>query len=315
MKLEIDNRVFSGTAQELWKQLLQVPENYTFVPRAELLKTYEYDDFTAELYIQNNAPERTQKVLKVIPRNLSTPAPAVAVPFYFPEAMLGFDLETLAVQERFAEVAMAAHLARRGFITISAEAYHLTYINSDADRLEWSRWQQSGNALLNDYPHWCGMGKLVADTRLLLDMLENDTRVDKNRIGIAGHSLGGKMAYCAGCLDKRVKVIMASDFGINWNQSNWHDVWYFGSKTEQLKAAGLELWQLLEIANGKPFMLLAGKFDNQESYLSMQKASCYAQTPEKLQIINHATGHRPPADVLLRGYDFLEKFLKEPLHP
>ena len=100
MKLEIDNRVFSGTAQELWKQLLQVPENYTFVPRAELLKTYEYDDFTAELYIQNNAPERTQKVLKVIPRNLSTPAPAVAVPFYFPEAMLGFDLETLAVQEQ-----------------------------------------------------------------------------------------------------------------------------------------------------------------------------------------------------------------------
>jgi len=29
-----------------------------------------------------------------------------------------------------------------------------------------------------------------------------------------------------------------------------------------------------------------------------------------LCVYNHATGHRPPTDVLERGYDFIDKYLK-----
>ncbi|MBE6380916.1 MAG: hypothetical protein E7047_08310 [Lentisphaerae bacterium] len=311
MELKLSQKTLSGTISEIWQQLLQVPANYTFKPRVELIKTYEFTDYTAELYLQANGPGTVQRVIKTVPRDFSAPLPAVAAPFYYPEAMLGFDPETMAVEERFAEIAMLTHLAQRGFIVISAEAYHLTYLKSDLPRLEWARWQQAGDALTLDYPDWCGIGKLAADTRLLLDMLESDPRVDKERIGIAGHSLGGKMAYYTGCIDPRVKVIMASDFGINYDQSNWHDSWYWGDKVKLLQAAGLEQWQLLDIANGKPFMLLAGQFDNMASFDSMQRSGAYPAGSEKLRIINHATGHRPPQDVLQQGYDFLQKYLQK----
>jgi hypothetical protein len=217
-------------------------------------------------------------------------------------------LETLEEIPRFSPVAILNHLVQRGFIAITAEAYHLTYLQSELDRLEWTRWRNAGEALTADHPQWSGVGKLTADTRLLVDDLMNDERVDHSKIGIAGHSLGGKMAFYNGCLDDRIRVILASDFGIGWEQSNWQESWYWGEKLEQLKHEGLEHSSLLGCAGGKPFCLLAGKYDDDHSWEIMQKAPGYTQS--QLQIVNHATGHRPPWDALCQGYDFMDRYLK-----
>ncbi len=297
---------------DLWRELLSVPEKYQFERSVKLVKNYQYDTFDAELYLQNNGPDTVQRVLITMPKNFSGKLPAVVIPFYFPEAMIGFDMETLEELPRFSEIAMSRFLAERGFITITADAYHLTYCTSDKSaREDFERWQRAGDALLADHPAWCGCGKLHADTQLLIDMLEKDERVDSNRIGIAGHSLGGKMAFYTGCLDERIKVMMASDFGINWDQTNWHDVWYWGDKVKKLIAEGLEHSQLLAMAGGKPFILLAGHYDNMASFDTMKRSGAYADSSEDLVIINHATGHRPPRDVLQKGMDFLEKYLKK----
>lgn len=310
MSIDLD-KLMNETRQDVWLQLLETPADYQYTSGVKFVKSYEYDTFNAELYIQNNGPGTVQRVLITMPKAFSGKLPAVAIPFYFPEAMIGFDMETLEELPKFSEIAMAKDLAERGFITITADAYHLTYCTSDkSDRMDFERWQRAGDALLRDYPLWCGCGKLHADTRLLLDMLENDERVDSDRIGIAGHSLGGKMAFYTGCLDKRVKVILASDFGINWDQTNWHNVWYWGDKVEKLKQLGMEHSQLLDMADGKPFMLIAGHYDNMTSYETMQKAPSYADVPDNLVILNHATGHRPPQEALTAGYRFLEKYLK-----
>ncbi len=295
---------------DLWRELLAVPEKYQFEPQVKHVKNYQYDTFDAELYIQNNGPDTVQRVLITMPKNFSGKLPAVVIPFYFPDAMIGFNMDTLEDLPRFSEIAMSRFLAERGFITITAEAYHLTYCTSDkSERDDFGRWQRAGEALLADYPAWCGCGKLHADTQLLIDILEKDERVDTDRIGIAGHSLGGKMAFYTGCLDDRIKVIMASDFGMNWDQTNWRDVWYWGDKVEKLKADGLEHSQLLEMAGGKPFMLIAGFYDNMDSWETMKRAKTYSVNSEDLVILNHATGHRPPQDALLKGFEFLEKYL------
>ena len=311
-KMSIDlDKLMNETKFDIWQQLLEVPANYQYTKGVEYVKSYEYDTFNAELYIQNNGPGTVQRVLKTMPKDFSGKLPAVVVPFYFPEAMVGFDLETLEDLPKFSEIAMCKDLAERGFITITADAYHLTYCPEDkSDRLDFERWQRAGEALLKDHPQWCGCGKLTADTRLLIDMLEKDERVDADRIGIAGHSLGGKMAFYTGCLDKRIKVILASDFGINWDQTNWHNVWYWGDKVKKLQSAGLEHSQLLAMAEGKPFMLLAGLYDNMASFDTMQNSNAYESGSEDLIILNHATGHRPPDEALNAGYRFLEKYLK-----
>ena len=293
-----------------WLKMLQIPDSYQYQKTIELICKYEFEKFDAELYRQANGPDTFQRVLKVFPKNCSRPLPAVAVPFYRPEKMIGFELDTGEILQNCIGIAMMAHLAQRGFIAASADAYHLTYVKSDLDREDFSRWKDCGEALTRDYPEWCGMGKLLADTRLLIDTLDSDPRVDSSRIGIAGHSLGGKMAFYAGCLDPRIKAILASDFGIGWDQTNWNDIWYWGDRVEKLKKAGLEHSQLLTMSGGKPFFLLAGKYDNEESRKIMLRAHGYESHPEYLGFLNHATGHRPPPDALAAGYDFLERHLK-----
>ena len=61
------------------------------------------------------------------PKGKSGKLPAVAVPFYYPEAMLGFDPATGEKLPSFTGVTMLADLARRGFVAATADAYHLTY--------------------------------------------------------------------------------------------------------------------------------------------------------------------------------------------
>ena len=74
----------------IWQKLLQVPENYLFEHKITPVKRFEYQDFDAELYLQNNGPGTVQRVLKVLPKNINKALPAVVVPFYFPEAVIGF---------------------------------------------------------------------------------------------------------------------------------------------------------------------------------------------------------------------------------
>lgn len=292
-----------------WLAFLGQPGDYAYQPSFELMKSLVHPEFDGELYRQANGPGTFQRTLMVFPKKTVGPLPAVVVPFYFPEAMLGFELDTGEVLPFYEGIEMMLHLVRRGFAAISADAYHLTYRTSMRARRDTLRWKEMGTALLQDHPGWTGIGKLTADTRLLVDALCNDPRIDACRIGIAGHSLGGKMAFYAGCLDSRIKAILASDFGFGWEQSNWNECWYWGDKINALKAAGMEHSQLLELAAPKPFYLIAGECDNEESLRLMRKARGYEASPGHLGFTNHATGHRPPQQALEKSYQFLEKWI------
>ena len=289
---------------ELGTSSVEIPEGkLTFV------KKYTYDQFDIEMYVQSNGPDTVQRVSMVIPKSAKNPCPAVVVPFYYPEAMMGFNPENGEKITKFGDIPMMIHLAERGYITISAEAYHLTYIHQKPENEDFSFWQIAAEKLRKDNHDWSGVGKLVSDTKLLIDALCEDERVDSERIGIAGHSLGGKMAFYTGCLDERIKVIVANDFGIGWEQTNWNDIWYWGDHVNTLKEKNMDHSELLSIAYPKPFCLVAGQYDNAESFEIMCKAKGYSQGDERLKIVNHQTGHIPPFYALNEAYDFLDKWL------
>ena len=296
--------------KQLWLQAIGVPAEKLPKEPMTLLARYAYPDFDVELYSQPNGKNTVQRVMMAFPKNAAEKCPAVAVPFYFAEAMLGFDPATEEKFPRYGLYPIMADLARRGYVTASADAYHLTYIKSERTRDDFKRWADAAEALHRDHPNWTGFGKLVADTRLLIDALVADPRVDAERIGIAGHSLGGKMAFYTGCLDERVQVILASDFGIGWDQTNWRDTWYWADKVEDLISKGMDHAQLLGLAAPKPFCLIAGQFDNTDSWDMMCRAPGYTPGDGRLKIINHATGHTPPPDALQEGYAFLDRWLK-----
>ena len=118
------------------------------------------------------------------------------------------------------------------------------------------------------------------------------------------------MAFYTGCLDERVKVILASDFGFGWAQSNWDASWYWDGQTPSLAEQGLDHTALLGICAPKPFCLLAGEYDDASSGEKMNKTEGYQAHPERLLLIHHGKGHRPPMEALEAGYDFLDRYLK-----
>ena len=314
--------VFYGVAAFAgWSGYLDPPAEYAAFPRSvEKLATYSFSDFDVEEYRQANGPGTFQRLMMAVPKNAKGRLPAVVVPFYYPEAMLGFNPKTGGLEFQytspktnltyFTEVAYMSDLAKRGYITVTAEAYYLTYSQKNAPDGSWGKWGHVGRRLKEDHPDWTGIGKLTFDTRLLIDLVAADPRVDPERIGITGHSLGGKMAFYAGCLDSRIKVIVASDFGIGWDQTNWKDIWYWGDRLNEVKSRGMDHAGLLSLSGGKPFCLIAGQADNEESGVIMRRAKGYEKHPESLKLINHATGHRPPRSATEEGYRFLDRYLK-----
>lgn len=313
-----------GEREAIWHRHLDAPAEYAAFPR-KIVRTDTYDGpgFTIERYVQANGPGTVQRVLMAVPKGISGKVPAVVVPFYFPEAMLGFnpadgslDCElvmrpgTNLLWYAGSTIHYMTDLAKRGYVAVSADSYYLTYAKDGAPDGAWDKWTHAAQELLKRYPDWTGIGKLVFDARLLVDLLEQDPRVDASRLGIIGHSLGGKVAYYAGCLDPRIKVIVANDPGLGWDQTNWGDVHYWGAKLAEIRKRGLDPSDLLTMSGGKPFCLIAGKYDTADSWTTMQKAKGYEEYPERRCIVNHASGHEPPAWAMEKGYRFLERQLK-----
>ena len=125
-----------------WAEALAVPTGYAFERRVERVRTWDFPEFTVECYRQTNGPGTIQRVFMAVPKGKSGKLPAVAVPFYYPEAMLGFDPATGEKLPRFAGVTMLADLAQRGFVAATADAYHLTYrVGAVEPRDDFRRWK------------------------------------------------------------------------------------------------------------------------------------------------------------------------------
>ena len=305
--------------RNLSQELLDIigkPKSFEFDKYCELVKTYDRGDYTVEVYHQANGKGMYQRLFIAIPKGKKYPLPAVVIPYYFPEGMLGYNPETNEALDYYEPVNYMHQLVLRGYVVASADAIHMTYlgVNQKENFEPWidedaALWQAAGEAITSDFPEWTGLGKLVYDTSLMIDRVASDDRVDSSKIAIFGHSLGGIMSFVTGCVDSRVKVILSSDFGMDWDRNNWCDIWYFGDKLNKVKELGLSTSHLLEYAAPKPYMLIAGYYDNDDSFEIMKSAKGYSDNPERLGFINHATGHRPPKNIVEQGYKFLEKWL------
>jgi hypothetical protein len=168
-------------------------------------------------------------------------------------------------------------------------------------------WRVAAEQVLQDNPNWTGMGKLVWDTWLATDLLLSQPDVDRERVLIMGHSLGGKMAFYNGCLDQRINAIIASDFGIGWDFTNWQDPWYLG---EKVKGPNVPLahHQLLALHAPRSFLLIAGHYDGPASWQYLNAVRpIYAlyERSDALGCYDHGTGHQPTEEAMRLAYRWL----------
>ena len=315
-----DGPKWGDGSQQKWRLALGSPRS-TFgqAGPAELVESFTTPDFQAQLFRQRTGPETWQRVLLLKPLRLEGRTAGVVVPFYDPDRMCGYDLRTkqrLGPERNTAFFGL--HLVRQGYVVAAVEAYPfnlLTPAEQKASKGGMALWRDAAAKLARQEPGWTGMGKLTHDTRLAADLLATEAQVDSARLAVMGHSLGGKMAFYAGCLDPRFKAIVASDFGLAWDSSNWGDAWYFGDKLKAMRADGLSQEQLLAFY-APPFFLIAGQYDSEATCGPLLDAA--RKTRELtgraggIEMFDHHSGHQPTWPSLKAAYVWLARRMDMP---
>lgn len=97
-------------------------------------------------------------------------------------------------------------LCRRGYIVITPDHFVDGHRRPPEGAYNTARFYRK-------HPEWTAAGKYVYDSAIAIDVLETLPEVDRQRIGAAGHSLGGQGAYWLAAYDERVRAAAANCCG------------------------------------------------------------------------------------------------------
>lgn len=187
-------------------------------PKLEILSATNRESFTQERVRLEIAPRQTGEGWLLTPTN-NGPHAAVLVVFYEPETSVG--LKTNALHRDF-----ALQLTRRGFVTLS--------IGTPGG----NAWKpDTGGAPCQPLSfHAC----VAANA---WNALANLATVDSKRIGIVGHSYGGKWALFGGALWEKFAAVTVSDPGIVFDETrsnvNYWEPWYLGLDANVTRKPGI----------------------------------------------------------------------------
>lgn len=284
-----------------WLELLGPLPKKECELKMEVVSSEDLPDFTRQ-YIKYQIEDGiyTDGYL-LVPKRASTSNPAIVV---FHSTVPSQAKMVSGVDLSVPEKAIGLHLVQRGFIVLCPRNF---IFNEGAD--------YAGNVkiLKKQHPELSGMGRMVWDGIRAVDLLQSLPNVNKERIGVIGHSLGGKEALYSAAFDKRVKAAVSSEGGIGLSFSNWEAEWYLGSAIKKPDFK-LENHQVLALVAPRPFLLLAGDAsDNDKSWAFIAAAQPVYKllgAPENLGWFNHHRGHRYPKEARSIAEEFFLTHLK-----
>ncbi|MFC1537711.1 SUMF1/EgtB/PvdO family nonheme iron enzyme [Gemmatimonadota bacterium] len=270
------------------------------------IKTYEHEGYTGKMMYLQTEPDSWEKIFLMIPRKpLKNPAPVVIVPYY--------DIDTPAGENMGGRVArpysvrsFAYMMVQRGYIACAVRWFGESY------------GEGYGEAVANlklRHPGLSGLGKWVWDSQRLVDYLCTLPEIDREKIGIIGHSLGGKMAFYAAAFDPRIRVCAGSDFGMGLTFSNYDNYWYFDETIRGMEKH-TDHHELLGLIAPRAFLLIGGdNADNDNSWYYINSArevyNLFGK-PENIGYFNHRSGHTPTPEAVRLALDWLIRYLGEP---
>lgn len=101
-------------------------------------------------------------------------------------------------------LALALHYAQRGYVTIAPDAM------TAGERVSSNRPPYDATSFYKEHRKTSLLGKMLADHKQALNVLEDTRSVDPDRLGVVGHGLGGASALLLAAFDDRVQACVAS---------------------------------------------------------------------------------------------------------
>jgi len=285
-------------------------------PRVEVLESKRRENFE-QLRIRFKWTPREYTTGYLLIPDGDSPRPAVVTVYYEPETAIG-----LGKPNRD----FAYQLARRGFVALSlgtteatqAKTYSIYYPSIDNAQVE-------------------PLSMLAYAAANAWYVLAERPEVDAKRIGIVGHSFGGKWAMFASCLFDKYACAVWSDPGIVFDESrpsvNYWEPWYLGYHPRpwrkrgiitdenparglypRLVAAGHDLHELHALMAPRPLLVSGGSEDPPKRWaalnhtIAVNRLLGYSNRVAMTNRPAHSPNHESNAQI----YAFFEHFLQAP---
>lgn len=303
--------------KERWHDLMGTWPALITDQKLQVLDSVSKDGYTQFRVRFHWMPNEETEGYLLVPHNRSEKkSPAVITVFYEPETAIG---ESSKPYRDF-----AYQLTRRGFVTLSigtkeaslAKTFALYYPSIDSATVQ--PLSMLAYAAANA---WQALSKVPV--------------VDSTRIGIMGHSFGGKWAMFASCLYDKFACAVWSDPGIVFEQDrpsvNYWEPWYLGYHprpwrkrgliTEDNPAHGLylkliedgyDLHELHALMAPRPFLVSGGEEDPVRRWVPLNHTIAVNKllgVKNRVAMTNRPA-HSPNEQSNETAYLFLEYFLK-----
>ncbi len=250
---------------ETWQQAMGPWPAVIERPKVEVLSEQMREGIQQRRLRLEIAPGQTGEAWLLIPPG-NRPLPAVLVPFYEPDTSAGVKAEK-------PDRDLGWQLAKRGFVTLNigtpgGDAYKPEVGKAECQPLSFHAYVAANC--------WQAMSHMP--------------EVDNKRIGIVGHSYGGKWSMFAGALWDKFAVVAVSDPGIAFDETrpsiNYWEPWYLGrdSRTtrkpgipsadnpttgayKQLREGGHDLHEIQALICPRPYFVSGGSEDPPKRWL------------------------------------------------
>lgn len=280
-------------------------------PKLEILETTRREEFTQHRIRLEIAPGQTGEGYLLIPDGKG-PFPAVYVPFYDPETSIGLG--------KMPQRDFAYQLTKRGFVSLSMGAP-----GGDARK-----------PVLSDGAKCQPLSYLGYLSANAWQALSDRPEVDRRRIGVMGHSYGGKWAMFGSCLWEKFACAVWSDAGIVFDEArpsiNYWEPWYLGYEPgytrerglitaqsprtgpyKQIIEQGRSLSEFQMLMAPRPFLVSGGSEDFAARWLDLNRVR-EAYTVLRVPVLagmHNRPLHGPTEESNALAYRFMEWALKE----
>lgn len=252
--------------------------------------------------------------------------PAVLVVFYAPEVSVAYDgpdplkgqaKHFLTTGTRGVGRDFAWQLAQRGFVTLSIGTPGDDAYKPDLYGMKCQPLSQLAYIAANCHT-----------------ILAQRPEVDPARIGVMGHSYGGKWAMFASCLYDKFACAVWSDPGIVFDETrtavNYWEPWYLGLDARTTRKRGLltpqnprtgpyktifesghDLHELHALMAPRPFLVSGGSEDRPERWVALNHAVAVNRFLgyENRVAFSSRPAHSPTPESNEQAFSFLEHFL------